>query len=80
MVIVGHADHAVVEGPVAEFAKRHAVADVVVFAFAPGHDVGGTHDSVLFGSDDAHAAKGAAVIVGLDHDAMKTLVSTLRFV
>lgn len=74
MVVLCDSHHAVVEGPMAEFAERHAVADVVVFTFAPGNDVGGIHDGVLFRRDDPYPAECATVIVGLDHDASKTLV------
>ena len=51
-VAVGHPHHPLVEGPVAELAEGHAVADVVVLAFAPGDDVGGIHHGVLFRGDD----------------------------
>ncbi len=68
VVILRHTHHAVIECPVTEFAERHTVADVVVLAFAPGDDVSGIHDCVLFRRDDPHPAQGAAVVVGADHD------------
>ena len=68
LIVVGDPHHSLVEGPVAELAEGHAVADVVVSAPAPGNDVGGVHNGMLFRRDDPHPAQGAAVVVGLDHD------------
>jgi len=75
---VGYSHHPFVEGPVAELAQGHAVADVVVLAFAPGDDMGGIHHGVLFRRDDPHPAEGAAVVVGLHHDAAEALITGRR--
>lgn len=73
VVIVANAQHPFVEGPVAEFAERHAVADVVILGSAPTDDMGGIDDGVPFRSDDPHAAEGAAVVVGADNETPKPL-------
>lgn len=80
LVSVGHTHHSLVKCPVAELAERHAVTDVIVFASAPRNDVGGIHHGVLFRRDDPHPAKGAAVIVGFDHDSTKALIAGRRSV
>ena len=64
----------------AELAQGHAVADVIVLASAPWDDMGGIHYRVLFRCNDPHPAQGAAVVVGLDHDAAKALVAGRRAV
>ena len=75
MVVVRHSQHPLVKCPVTKLAQSHTVADVVVLAFAPGDDMGGIHHRVLFRRDDPHPAEGAAVVVGLDHDPAKALIT-----
>ncbi len=72
---VRHPHHPLVKGPVTELAQGHAVADVVVLAPAPGDDMGGIHHGVLFRRDDPHPAEGAAVVIGLHHNAAKALIT-----
>lgn len=74
-VVVGDAEHPLVEAPVAGTAEGHAVADVVVLRFAPGHDVGRLHHRVAVGGDDTDAAQGAAVVVGRGHHLAEGLVA-----
>ena len=52
----GDGEQALVEGPVAEAAERHAVAWIVVVAEAPRLDVGGVDDGVAVGGEHADAA------------------------
>jgi len=77
---VGYPHHSLVKSPVAELAQRHAVADIVVSAPAPGDDMSGINHGVLFRRYDPHSAQGAAMIVGLHHDAAKPLVTGRRAV
>jgi hypothetical protein len=42
--------------------------------------VGGIHHGVLFRRDDPHPAQGAAVVVCLDHDSAKALITGRRSV
>lgn len=73
-VVVRDAEHPLVEAPVTGSAEGHAVADVVVLASAPRHDVGCLHHRVAVGGDDADAAQGAAVVVGRGHHLAEGLV------
>jgi hypothetical protein len=72
-IVKGH--QSLVESPVAERAEGQAVARIVVVAVAPGDDVGGGHGGMAVGGEDAHAAQGAAVVVGFDDGAAEALVA-----
>lgn len=71
----GDANQALIERPVTQAAKRHAVARVVVVTDAPGDDVGRLNDAVPVRGHHAYAAKGAAVAVKLDDGAPEPLVA-----
>ena len=75
LIRVGEGDQPLVKGPVAQVAERQPVAGVVVVADAPGDDVGGGHGGVSIGGEDAHAADGAAMVVGSDDGAAEALVA-----
>lgn len=55
-------------------AEGHAVADVIILALTPRHDVGRLHHRVAVGGDDADAAQGAAVVIGSGHHLAECLV------
>ena len=59
----------------AELAECHAIADIVVFAFAPRDDVGGINNGMPFRRDDSHHTQGEAVVVSRDHDAPEALIT-----
>ena len=69
LIAVGEGYQTLIKSPMAEVAQGQTVARVVVVAFAPGDDVGGGHGGVTIGGEDAHAANGAAVVVGFDDGA-----------
>ncbi len=77
---IGNPHHAVIEGPVTELAQGHAVANVIVAAFAPGDDMGGIHHRMPLRRDDPNPAQGAAMFISLDHHPAEALVPSWRVV
>lgn len=77
-VVVGDTEHSFIETPMAEFTKRHTVANIIILAFAPGDDVRGLHHRMTIRGDNPDAAQGTAMIVRADNDSSEALVPCSR--
>lgn len=69
-----HPHHPLVERPVAELAQRHAVADIIIAAHAPRHNVGRIDHGMAFRRDNPHPAQRAPMIIRGDHGPPEPLV------
>src|ERR1017187_4603221 len=74
-VSVGDAHQSFIETPMAQFAKGHAIADIIVLADAPRNNVRRIDGGVAFRRYDTRTAERAPVIVMRHDGPAKTLVS-----
>lgn len=73
-VVFGDTEHSFVEAPMTGFAECHAVANIVVMAFAPRNDMGCLNNRMAIRCDNADTAQGAPMIVRADNYSSKALV------
>jgi len=75
LVVGGHPQHPLIKSPVTQPAECHTVADVVITALTPRHDMGSFNNRMPFWGDNSYAAQGTAVVVGRSHNLTEPLVT-----